>query len=387
MQISALIITLALITGQLIKIPIGVGSGVTIIDVTVITLCLLGLLKLKFKPGKPPVFIIAGLLFSLVALISLILSPLPLTPKDYLSSFSYNLRFLTYILLGWLLISKAFPNISKNILKILLFSGSFLSIVGLMQFIILPDLRFLSQFGWDPHFYRTVSTFLDPNFLGAFLVLTLLLIFQNELSLKNNYKIILFALVYLTLMTTFSRSGYLMFLVSFLSLALFKKSLKVAIFAVILFAGLLIFFQLYLKGVNQVTPLDRNQTASYRFTTWQQGFDMFSKSPLLGVGFNAYNLALKEYKLADQQFIAGHGATTNDSSLVYIASTTGITGLLVFLCFLLTLILKWKRKSVLAASVLGLLAHSIFVNSLFYPFILSWLILYTSNPDHGKNIN
>lgn len=379
MQFPGLIITLAIMIGQLIKVPIGAGSGAALIDISIVALCLIGLFQIKFKLIKPPLFIITGLLFSLVALISLTFTPLTLTNSEYLSSFLYTIRFFSYILLGWLLLSKALPSIRQNITKILFFSGAFLAISGLLQFIILPDLRFLAQLGWDPHFYRTVSTFLDPNFLGAYLVLTLLLIFQNEMSLKRIHKRILFILVYLTLMTTFSRSSYLMFLISFLSLAFFKKSFKTAILAVALFAVLLLFFQIYIKGVNQITPLDRNQTAKYRFTTWQQGMDIFLKNPLLGVGFNAYNFALKEYKLGDAQFITGHGATTNDSSLVYVSSTTGILGLLAFLFFLFTLFLKRKQKPILAAGILGLLVHSFFVNSLFYPILLTWIILYASN--------
>lgn len=385
MQLSGLIITLAIIAGQLIKVPIGTGSGATLIDVVTIFLCLFGLFQIKFKFTKPSLFIIGGLVFSFVAVLSLIFSPLTLVPKEYLSSFLYTIRFSSYIILSWLLLSKALPSLRQNINLILLCSGSFLAIIGLIQFIILPDLRFLSQFGWDPHFYRTVSSFLDPNFLGGYLVLTLLLIFQNDLSLKNTQKNILLGLVYLTLMTTFSRSSYLMFLISFFALAFFKRSYKLAILTIVCFIGLLIFFQVYIKGVNQVTPLDRNQTASYRFTTWQQGIELFSKNPILGVGFNAYNFALKQYKLGDEQFISGHGATTNDSSLVYVASTTGVLGLMAFLMFIGSFILDWKKKPILSVAILGLLGHSIFVNSLFYPFILIWIVLYASNSDHGKN--
>ena len=385
MQFSALIITLALIAGQIIKIPIGTGSGASFIDVLIVVLCLTGLLKIRLKLTKPDLFIYSGLAFTIIAVISLTLTPLHLLPKEYFSAFLYTIRFFSYILLGWLLKSNAFPFITTGIEKILLFSGVFLGAIGLLQFVILPDLRFLSQFGWDPHFYRTVSAFLDPNFLAAYLVLTLLVIFQNELDLKTVQRNVLFTLVYLTLMTTFSRSGYLMFLISFLCISFFKKSLKIALFSFVLFTGLLFFFQLYIKGVNQLTPLDRNQTAGYRFTTWQQGEDIFLKSPVLGVGFNAYNFALREYKLGTEQFVNGHGATTNDSSLLYVASTTGTFGLIAYGFFLFALIREHKKKPILAAGTLGLIANSIFINSLFYPFIITWLILYASKEYENKN--
>lgn len=377
MSVLGLIITLAIVTGQLVKLPLGSG-GATLADLVVIIFCIFGLFQSKLKLKSPPLFIRAGLLFCLVALLSLALTPLQLTPSEYLISFFYTLRFFIYILFGWLLFAKAHMSLNVDINKILIVSGLSLSAIGLWQFIFLPDLAFLAYFGWDPHFYRTASTFFDPNFLGAYLTLTLLLISQNILHFKTNKRNILFIIVYLTLMITFSRSSYGMFLISFLALSFFKKSAKLAFMAIILFCLLLLSFQIYIKAVNQVTPLDRGQTASYRFTTWQQGFEIFSKNPILGVGFNAYNFALRQYKLGDGQFLAGKGSTTNDSSLVHIASTTGILGLSAYLFFLYSLCKHWKKNPCLAAGVFGLIGHSIFVNSLFYPFILIWIVLSAS---------
>lgn len=368
-----LIVTLAITAGQLVKIPIGMG-GATILDVIVITLCFVGIWQTRLRLTKPPSFIMSALLFTIVALISLLLTPLQLSINQYFSSFLYILRFFSYMLLGWLLFSKALPSLKKNIDNILLLSGLGLATLGLLQFIFLPDLRFMSVFGWDPHYFRTASTFLDPNFLGAYFVLTLLLIFPK-------HKFFWFLIVYLALLTTFSRSSYGMFLISFLTLSFFKRSFKLAVVTITLFAVFLFSFQIYIRLVNTVTPLDRDQTASYRFTTWQQGFEIFLKNPLLGVGFNTYNLALKEYNLGDEQFLKGKGSTSNDSSLLHILSTTGIVGLLAYFLFIYNLI---KTNPTLTAAILGLLGHSFFVNSLFYPFILIWIIFEASNL-YGKS--
>src|SRR3989338_8239316 len=202
MDIFSWILALATLTGQLIKLPISSG-GVSILDITVIILCLWGILKIKFKLKKPPLFIVSAASFIAIATLSLILTPLHLNIQEYLTSFLYIFRFAVYILLGWLIFSRAFPAIKNNTPQILIFSGLGLAILGLMQFIILPDLGFLTKDGWDPHYFRTVSTFLDPNFAGAFFVLTLILPRQSS---------VLSLIVYLALMTTFSRSSYLMFL-------------------------------------------------------------------------------------------------------------------------------------------------------------------------------
>lgn len=374
---ESMIITLAIMAGQLVKIPVGIGGGATLIDVAVIALCLFGLFQIKLRLIKPPAFIIAALLFSLVALFSLILTPLQLKAHQYLSSLLYLVRFSSYILLSWLLLSTALPSLKQDINQVLLLSGVGLAILGLIQLIFWPDLQSLVAFGWDPHYFRTVSTFLDPNFSGAFFVLALLLLFQN--LAKSKKWLIYFILVYLALLTTFSRSSYGMFLLSFLALAFWKRSAKLAFWTIILFVILVFSFQIQIRAVNRVTPLDRGQTASLRLSTWRQGFEIFLRNPLLGVGFNTYNFALKQYNLGDEYFLQGRGSTTNDSSLLYVLSTTGILGLLTYLSFLISLIkLGWRKNLSLSAAVLGLLGHSIFVNSLFYPFILIWIILLAS---------
>lgn len=386
MQLPGLIITLAIVIGQLVKIPLGEGRGATVIDAAVLALCLFGLFRIKIRLTSPPSFIKRGLFFSLIALLSLILTPLHLTTNQYLFSFLYTLRFSFYILLGWLLLSNAFPSLKQNVNQTLILSGLILAVLGLLQFIFLPDLRFLSAFGWDPHFYRSASTFLDPNFLGAYLVLTLLLMFRSLQSLKNFKGFFFPLIIYLALMSTFSRSSYGMFLIGFLTLSFFKKSLNLASLTLILFLALLLSFQIYIRAVNQVTPLDRSQTASYRFSTWQQGFEIFLKNPSLGVGYNAYSFALKEYNLADEQFLRGHGSTTNDSSILHITATTGVLGFFAYILFLVSLCkAAWIKNPAFVAGVFGLLGHSIFVNSLFYPAIMIWIVLTGSNLDHEKS--
>lgn len=359
------ILTLAIVAGQLIKLPLGQG-GVTILDLAVILICLLGLVKLKFKLKKPPIFINTALFFILIAIFSLILTPLHLQAGEYAISFFYIVRFSAYIFLGWLIISGAYP--TKHIKKTLISSGIILAVFGLLQFIFLPDLRNLASFGWDPHYFRAASTFLDPNFLGAFLVLTLVLT-----TVLTSYSRLFFVVIFITLLLTFSRGAYLAFLVSFLTLSFLKKSFKLGILTVILFLVLLAGFYSYQKGVAEPRGIDRTESASFRFSTWQQGWILFSRHPVLGVGFNAYKFALKEYNLGDAKFLASHGASTNDSSLLYIATTTGLIGLTSFLFFLFSLINR--GNFILTAGLFGLITQSLFANTLFYPPLLLWLIL------------
>ena len=366
-MITSFLLILSILAGQLIKFPLFGTAGPTLLDFFVFSFSILGLIKLKFRLKMPPAFLKFGFLFSAVCILSLIFTPLNLNIVEYLSSFSYIVRFFLYLLFGLIIYSGAFEDFKKRIQKFLLFSGVGLAVLGLLQFLLLPNLQFLETFGWDPHFFRTVSTFLDPNFAGAYFVLTLLLL----TSLRGTKQSILllsffFIITYLALLTTFSRSSYLMFLISGIYFSFLKKSKILFLSTLLLFLFLLSVFYSYNKSIANPRGINREQSAGYRITTWQQGLSLFQQSPILGIGFNAYRYGIREYSLSDTQFLESRGSTSNDSSLLYVLATTGIVGFGVYIAFLFHL----QR-----VAVLGLLIHSIFANSLFYPPIFLWIIL------------
>lgn len=381
MNLTLLILTLGFVSGQLIRIPISTG-GITLLDLIVIFFSIFGLFRLRGKLVKPPKFIIAAFLFALSGTVSLIFTPLHLNLNETLTSFSYTLRFLIYIFLAWLIFSNAFPDFKNKINGSLITSGVILAILGILQIIFIPNLMFLTTWGWDPHYFRTVSTFLDPNFIGAFFVLTLLLLVSSKQKVKSKKFIFSVFIIYLALLTTFSRSSYLMFLLSGLTFSILKKSKTLIISTVMLFLILLLGFQIYAQAVATPRGIDRGQSASFRINTWQQGISLFEKFPILGIGFNSYRYGIREYDLGDNQFLQSHGASTNDSSFLYIVSTTGLVGYSIYLSFLYFLVKSRGVKDiVLFASLVGLLIHSLFANSFFYPFILLWILLKASDKE------
>ncbi|MDO8498847.1 MAG: O-antigen ligase family protein [bacterium] len=384
--LPSFLLFLGLIAGQVFKLPLGQASGLTLLDLVVVFLDILALVQLRFKLKSPPLWIITALIFSLIAIISLIFSPLKLTFPETVFSFAYTLRFLAFILLGWVIFSGAFPTLKTS--SVLISSGVVLAILGLLQLIFLPNLSFLTTQGWDPHYLRTVSTLLDPNFLGAFLVLTLLLI-QGNSYLKSKMKKIAFLITYLALITTFSRSSAIMLGVSFFTLAILQRSWRTGLLAVILTVGFIFSLIFYNQTIAQSRNINRQQSAEYRVSSWKQGRQLFESHPFLGVGFNSYRYALQQYHLASDSFIQSRGGSGNDSSLLFIASTTGILGLLSYGLFLLSLIYlafkNYQNKNnwglILLSALPGLLAHSLFVNSLFYPWILVWVTVAVAQLD------
>lgn len=369
------ILILAISFGQLIKFPSLNSSGATMLDLIISLLIIFGIFKFKtFK--KPPKSFLLIILFISTCFFSLIFTPLHLNLFQYLTSLSYTIRLSLYFFLGYLIYCQI---IKINAEKAITYSSLILSVLGLLQLIFLPDLKSLDTLGWDPHYFRTVSTFLDPNFLGAFLSLGLLILLNNVNLSKKRSLLIIFTIIYFALMTTFSRSSFLMFLSSGLALSFFKKSLKLSVVVFTLFTGFLIAFQIYTILISKPRNIDRSYSANARVSSWQQAMEIYSKSPILGAGFNTYRYALNEYNLATDNFSQTRGASSNDSSLLHILATTGTIGLFAYLSFLYTLIKSGIRKEVIAvSSVLGLLIHSIFNNSLFYPPLLFWLSLISS---------
>lgn len=375
--VLSLTIIVATSIGQLIRIPVATG-GITMLDIAISGLSLIGLTLSKFKLNSPSTFIKVAFVFIFIGLFSLIFSPIKLLQQELSISLGYIIRFSLYILFAWILYSGGLRELAKFAKPILLISGIALSIIGLLQFVLLPDLKFLQSSGWDPHYFRTVSTFLDPNFAGAYFVLTLLLLVQNPGINTSNPRVfyIFFSIVYLALLTTFSRSSYGMFLISLLALSYFLKSWRMAFLSVALFILLLLSFQTYGQAVAKPRSIDRSASAGFRLNTWQQGWELFQKHPILGVGFNAYRYGLRQYNLGDEQFLSSRGSAGNDSSLLFVASTTGAVGLLAYLGMLLSLLkFGFLKNALLFSGLFGLLFHSIFANSLFYPPILLWILL------------
>lgn len=379
-----ILLILAILSGQLIKIPFGSYGGITLLDIAIACVSILGIKRYK-ELKKFPSWVISAWVFALISLLSLILTPIHLKKLEFITSFAYILRFSAIIFVGLLAynLRTLFPK--DAILKTLLISGVGLSILGILQLIIFPDLGFLITNGWDPHYLRTVSTFLDPNFLGAYLSLTLILLLQNTKFSKKS-KIILFFIIYFALLTTFSRGAFLGFFAGFLFLAILKKSIKFFLLTLLLSLILVLGFIFYQKVIAKPRNIDRTQSAQFRVNSWQEGLTLIQKHPLLGVGFNTYRFALREYNLRPKEFIQDRGASSNDSSLIYVFATTGILGLFSYLVFLFSFIwIGWQNylsKKPLGTTLLSGLSvifiQSFFSNTLFYPFLFIWLVLITS---------
>ncbi|MBU1089762.1 O-antigen ligase family protein, partial [Patescibacteria group bacterium] len=104
-------------------------------------------------------------------------------------------------------------------------------------------------------------------------------------------------------------------------------------------------------------------TAQLRADSWREGWRIWRENPLLGAGFGAYKFQ-QTFSSEDS-----HAATGSDASLLNVGATTGFLGFGIFGIFLWNLAAASFRKKEwgFLAAFAGLLVHSIFVNSLFFP--------------------
>ncbi|MFA5025243.1 MAG: O-antigen ligase family protein [Candidatus Shapirobacteria bacterium] len=331
--------------GQLFRIQFS-NIFFPIFDIAILFLAINNLLsqKISLKKLHSPIFYFV--VFSLFTLkFNWLYTPFSLV------SFFYWLRLTS--LLSLLLFP---PKIDR---KIDIFFQSILwasLIFGFIQYIFWPDFTYFSTFNWDPHLYRLVGTFFDPTFTGLIFLLFLLKVYFHS---PSNYLLIF--PIYLGLALTYSRSTLLSFFITFAYISIIKKNIKI-----FLTTSLLIFFTIILlpRMPGEGTKLERDSSIKAKIENYKQGLKLFSSSPLIGVGYN--NLpTIRENKNS-------HANSGFDSSLLTIAVTTGIIGLFfftkIFTTGLNTTTLYWQSL------ILTIFIHSLFANSLLYPWILFFLI-------------
>ena len=105
--------------------------------------------------------------------------------------------------------------------------------------------------------------------------------------------------------------------------------------------------------------------------------------PILGVGFNAIRYAKTEYNFGQDNLFDNHAGAGFDNSFLFIAATTGLAGLLTFLLFLRQIFRKGNLF--VKSSIVAIIVHSFFLNSLFFPWIMVWMwVVIATGPAPSK---
>lgn len=329
------------------------------------------------------------LIFIGVALVSLVLNIPNLSVMNLLISFLYLLRWTLYASLFFIV--KEFNIEFRNrITHLLLFSGSLVVVAGYIQYFFYPNLRNLYYLGWDEHLYRMFSAFFDPNFAGAFFVLFFIFILgliykyiKNSLISRAIALGLLDFFVLIAIYLTYSRSAFIMLIVSLSVFLFFIKKWKFII--PILIGLLLIVFIVPKSFQTEGTNLFRTFSSQQRIVSSQVALKIFQTNPVFGVGFNAYRYAQNKLGLNSQLWQTTHSGAGTDNSFLFVLATTGVIGLIAYLYLILRIFALAKLNInnnvyslVLFSSLAGLIFNSLFINSLFYVFILEWIWIVAS---------
>ncbi len=318
------------------------------------------------------------ILFIITMIGSLLINPLHLSPIEFISSSFYILRLVgilsIYLLLKYCIDS--FPGFGIFLKKSIEVIAISMAIIGIAQYLIFPDLKPLEMFEWDPHLYRVVGSYLDPGFTGILLLLGLIyLIVTRWHKRKTSWDKFKISLIYISMMFTYSRATYLSFLVAITSISFLKKSPQFLFRAIAIFIITIII----LPRPNSIgTRLERQDSIKARIENWSKTIKVIKQYPISGVGFNAYRYAQIRLHLLDpNEGLVSHSAAGADSSILFTFVTTGLVGGIIYsllLCKFISLLYE-SGNIVSFISLLCLLAHSLFLNSLYYSFVLFWIAI------------
>lgn len=380
--------------GELARIDLQNNIAVTGIDIGVGVLLVSTLVLLRTHHKNVSLLKPIGIFLG-VCLLSLVSNFSNLKQNEFLVSFLYLLRFAAYTSV-YFLIAGLPSAIQRKIRYFLILSGGLLLTGGYLQFFFYPSLRNLYYLGWDVHLYRMFSSFLDPNFFGAFLVLYMLFLLSTlsfkrlprSLSFTCNDVTTIFLLLLLIstvigIVLTYSRSAYIMAVVGVITYFFVKRPSKKIIYSAVVILGIGVISYFGFTKYSEGTNLLRGNSSKARIATSENALIIFQKNPVFGVGFNAYRYAQNRYHFLSpnqSHVTVDHGAAGTDNSFLFVLATTGIIGLFAYL-YLLWCIVKQQKKNlqknmlapVIISSVLALCIDSFFVNSLFYSFIMIWM--------------
>lgn len=276
----------------------------------------------------------------------------------------YWIRWGIYASFGmvlWDMVKKELLISTKGLLAYLM---TMLLVFGWIQYIFMPDVRFLALLGWDDHYYRMVGTLFDPNFLGLMVVL----FFIWRVKTRNKvWRLLLIGFCLLSLAATYSRASWLALIMLAGAYSLSKKRLLPLLLVVAAITGFVVVLP---KPGGEGVNVLRQYSILTRMESLARGWEVIKDNPVLGIGFNQYASMVK----TEGRYGATYLPKSPDNSLIFVGVTAGILGIV---SFGLMITGWWKMFSdpVRRLSLVAILIHGMANNSFFYPTVLMWWLL------------
>ncbi len=317
---------------------------------------------------------VLGIQFVWVTAFSLFFSLIFFDIRELTIGFLYFVRLVSYINLG-ILVFTLFKTEKETVLlqKALLVIICIISIFGWIQYLFMPDLRTLSILGWDDHYFRLASTFLDPAFTGILLVLGLLLSFFFYKTTNHKVFILLTVFLLVTLGFTYSRASYIsaVFGIGILIYNWLPK--KFIIVGLLLLAFSIT--QLPRPAGGEGVKLERLFSLDLKIKNSIQGIAYFSESPLFGYGYN--NTCALQKTQGSSSFIKSNSCSGFDNSIIFLLVTIGGVGVAILLLTYKKLLFSVsdKYKSLVFSLTLAVFVHGMFTNTFVYPWVLGFMAI------------
>ena len=367
----------SMLPGQLGGFTIAPGVTVYLHDAVLVVLLFYAAITLRFRYSS---LMRAQTAFVVAALLSLLFGIGRFAPLQLFQSSLYLIRWMAYASVVWVVaVSAVSP---MTVLTGLYGVSVGFAAVGIIQYALYPDLRNLMYLGWDPHYQRLFSTLLDPNFTGILLVMGILLGFGllEHGKKYTGWLISSLTLLIVALLLTYSRSSFVALLVGMIVWATFTKKWRLIGGLAILFTIALLFMQQSAEGQN----LLRTTSTVARVGNVSSALQMFWQRPVIGYGFDT----LRFVQCPAAGCIGEGGSVSRaaagvDNSALFVLVSTGVVGFAAFVWLVVSMasqrVQAMKKASTrwlgvsFCASGAALLVHSLFVNSLFYPWVLLWM--------------
>lgn len=371
------LLLLALIGGNITSWLLGNGIRVSVLDISVILFVAYFFISSANRVQAMKAYFRLFGPFITIAVVSLLLQLNRFAGSEIALASLYLWRFVVYSLV---LVTIAFSNVRNWALTGLWLCGLAISILGLIQYLIYPNLRNLSYLGWDPHQFRVFSTQLDPNFTGVILVLTLILSthFINHKNMRWRIFVITASLLsLLALLLTYSRGSFVAMLVSAALWSVYRKKFRTYIWVSLIFLTLLLFLP---KPSGEGVNLQRTISVASRIKNNQEAMSLIKNSPILGVGFNTLRFFRSETQIVSGSTDVSHSGAGFHNGWLFLLVTTGTIGTLAYLWIWwnilgrdISTVSSSPLQELVFLSFVAVAIHSLFDNSLFYPWTMLWL--------------
>lgn len=239
---------------------------------------------------------------------------------------------------------------------------------------------------WDDQGRRLVSTMLDPNFAGIFMLLPLL-VYVAQLTFGERVPpwkpLFLLAGVLMTVSRGTTLAMAVGLALIFAVRGVNRRLAKAAAVGALLVAPALPFLVQFAAKFNK---FQIDGSAMARVEAWLHALTVFADNPVVGIGFNTYAYVGRAYGWQRE----GRLNTSLDGGLLFIMVVSGVVGLIVYLVLLGVIVQRcrrlWRNPSApprvrgfalgTGVGMVVLVLHSITVNSLLMSFMMEvqWLM-------------